>query len=722
MEKELFLNDQIKYKCIIENNNISFEFDKNLSFLNRFITKTKRDNTTFVSIGMKQILIIRNNEITKVLPISTTEIRILRAYYNHFISRSEDLISLFRESKEKIMRNLKSLNKKKWDNRQILKTELHTHLIEILNAKELIDYVNTYNIKYPINDRGELDFNSEYFYSYNELDQNIINNLERSLSIDYKVSNFDDLEKAVENRNQLMQRVIQVILDGLPYDKEWIKQDSIIKEKLDLLNIKMNELNIQLLNSKSKKEKNDINLEKMEVNNQIVKCKDSDKTYAGYVAYDGLFSRCLDKLSKENVTYSEISYSNDTRIKYLSNKYKENTNFKFLYSIDRTKNVKAFSNAARCLEPLLNENNVIGLDIMGNEHLLEGDEYSNFKEKLEWILPVLHIHPNSVLRIHAGEFKDSTMNVLNALKAIRETANKINDCCSDLFGESWGVIPPPRIRIGHGVNIEKNDELIHVIKEFDAVIEFNISSNYAFGHVDDLSGLPIKFYDDNDIKYVFATDGGGMYSTSLHQEQNLVNSLQTSNSSPTRQVVETDFVAKASETEKEIIKENNNTHVSEKDKNLMNKFLEHKNSNFKFKEYDNFDVALESENSIFMLDGKELNESEKINSELFKIKRFITDNDMDIDMNYFNTKIDIIDKYRRDKNLSEYAKMYLYLLEDELFNDMDSSFKSIEYLYNMDTPKNRIEEYLKRVLNLVSEQYVNDTKYYYNKNNKNKMR
>ena len=57
--------------------------------------------------------------------------------------------------------------------------------------------------------------------------------------------------------------------------------------------------------------------------------------------------------------------------------------------------------------------------------------------------------------------------------------------------------------------------------------------------------------------------------------------------------------------------------------------------------------------------------------------------------------------------------MYLFLLENELFSDMDSAFKSIEYLYNLEFPGDRIESYLKRILNLVSEQYDNDTKDYY---------
>ncbi len=721
MEKELLLNDQgVKYKCIIEKDNISFEFDKNMSFLNKFITVTNRDNGVYVTLGMKLILTIKNNEITRVLPISSTEIRILRAYYNHFVNRSENIISLFKESKEKIMRNLKALNKKRWDSTQVLNTELHTHLIEILNSHEFIEFINKYNVLYPMNENGFLDFNSEYMYSYEEI---VLNgwekNLESCLSLDFKVGNFDDLENCVNNRNQLMKLAIEEYKSNLDNDKEWIREKERIAKNLDLLNIELTNIEVKILKCNSKKEKNKLKSEKVEINNQIVKLKDSEQTFSGYIVYNDYFEECLKKLKRENISYSEISYSNDTRIKYMSDKHKDDDNFKFLYSIDRLKNVKAFSNAAKSLEPLLESGSVIGIDIMGSEHPLEGEEYSLFKEKLEWILPVLHIHPNSVLRIHASEFKDCTDNILNTLKAIRETANKINESCSDLFGESWGVIPPPRIRIGHGVNINENEELIHLIHDFGAVIEFNISSNVALGHVDDLENLPIKYYDDNDINYVFATDGGGMYSTSLLQEQNIVNNLQTSNSSPRKQEVKSDFVKSAKESEEVEVKSSKSiSEVKEDERDLMNKYLDYKDKNFKFKRFESFDEALKYENELF--NNANINELDKINMELFKIRRFINDNDLQIDMNYFNTKMNVIEKYCQDKNLSDYAKMYLYLFEKELLKDFDSSFKSVEYLYYIDIGNDSVEDYLKRVLNLVIEQYNNDTREFYNEFNKSK--
>ena len=54
--------------------------------------------------------------------------------------------------------------------------------------------------------------------------------------------------------------------------------------------------------------------------------------------------------------------------------------------------------------------------------------------------------------------------------------------------------------------------------------------------------------------------------------------------------------------------------------------------------------------------------------------------------------------------------MYLFLLEREMFPDLETSFKSIEYLYkNKDKEKQGFEKDLDRLFNLVIEQYDNDT-------------
>lgn len=714
IEKEILLNDQgLKVKCIIDGDDISFVFDKNISFLSKLLRIENIRDFKLVYLGLKKVLKIRGNSIERTLPISTTEVRILRAYYNarEELKSKKDISSFFKELKSKIemsMHNMQSLNRKPWDNDQKLHTEFHTHFIEILNGKEFLDFVNKYNITFPMSIDGSLDFESGEEYTYKDIvlngwEESLINSL--SLRID-KDNSFNDLSVINKNRNNLLNRCSKVYELTLDDDREWNKTLEIIELNKTKIIDKISELK-ELKKTKTKKSQGKINDAISRLNDELTKLINYKSTYSSSVVYNELFDICLDKLSSEGIKYSEISYSNEKRIKYISDMHKGDERFKILFGMDRLKKPKEFEKMSKQLEPLLNDGMVIGADIMGAEHSLEGSSYTDFKDSLEWVLPVLHIHPNSVLRIHAGEFKESTNNVLMTLKAIKEVSNKINESCVDLFGEVWGVVPPPRIRIGHGINVEKNPELISLLQELDATVEFNISSNYTLGHVDDLSSLPLDFYHKNKINYVICTDGGGMYETSILQEQNIANNLQTIDINPRRQAVKLDYVKKSSETEKRILEDNKTLsgRVSEKDRKLYEKFIATKSSD-KNNEYACFTDALDDENKVLFGD-EEVVESKKIDEELFRIKRYIMDNNLDYDEEYFNYRIDKVLNYN-SRNMGDFAKIYLYILERELFPEMSSSFKSVDYIRNDTVKKNKIDEELSKIYKLVCNIYESD--------------
>ena len=127
------------------------------------------------------------------------------------------------------------------------------------------------------------------------------------------------------------------------------------------------------------------------------------------------------------------------------------------------------------------------------------------------------------------------------------------------------------------------------------------------------------------------------------------------------------------------------------------------------KTFDNFESALEDENNEFTYDGKVLTESEKVNDELLKIRNYIALHNLDLDNDYLEKRINIVNSYNESSEKSDYAKMYLFLLEREMFPDLNTSFKSIEYLYqNKDKEKEGIEKELDKILNLVIEQYDKD--------------
>ena len=744
MEKEILLNDQgYKYRCIIDKDNISFDFDKNISFLEDLVRVEDINNSKFVYLGLRKILKVQGTNIERILPITTTEIRILRAIYNHKRDtiKSKDIIEHFKTIKNNIeisMHNFTALNKKAYDNSQKLKAEFHTNLMDILNPREFIEFLNKYNITYPINSDGEFDLSSDDVYTYKELVFNEWDKkLEDSLRLGIDDKDSKSIEKISKIRRNLLKRAVDNYSLELSMDKEWnrIEEDTInsIKDKEK----RMVELD-ELRKNATFAEKKSINKEKLFLNDEITKLKNIRNNYAGNYVFNDLLDSCVEKFEREGVEYSEISFSNESKLKYMSEKHKDAEKFKLLFSIDKSKSIIKYADAARTLESLLFDGVVIGTEILGFDSGLDGKDYDDFKEKMEWILPVLHIYSGSVLRLHAGDSDDATMNILNALKAIKETENKINESCSDLFGEVWGVLPPPRIRIGNSIDIENNKELVDLIHEFDAVIEFNVTANYSLGRVDNLSDLPIKAYDENNIKYVFSTGGGGVYSTSINQEENIINNVQTTNEKPTKQKVDINFVENASITEEELVNDSKENKVNDEDKNLMNKFLEHKEKELEEKEevtieddndktielriepfnqikrYKSYNEAMEEENKLFgSKPRKEIKESVKVKSELKRIKNYIKEKNIEVNEEYLKTKMGIVEKYSKDKHLSEYAKMYLFLLEKELFPELSTSFITIEYLSTCYEEKNRIEEYLKRVFLLVSEQYVNDSEEYY---------
>lgn len=712
MTKEILLNDQgLKMYCIIdEDNNVSFEFDNNIKFLEKLITLTNENDlgVKTLFIGKKKILRIRHKEIQQVSKITSTEIRILRAIYNYstHLEKFNGLLITFRDLKEKIKNstdNLRSINHVKWDDKQHLKTELHTHLLEILNANEFIDFVSPFNITFPLDINGNLDFAGGVEHKYSDvIKYDLLNNLISSLTLDLdKETDFDRLETIVKNRSELMKRCASNLYEELSLRPGWIAKESKLKGEIASIENK-----IKKEKSKPKKEWNKELLEKL--NNELSEKKNFNENLALAETYSLFLDTALKKLSKENIEYSEISFSSPNTLRVLSKRFKDRDDFKLLMSVNRENNVKHFKKVSKNLEELLNEGTVIGLDIMGLEKPIDDEEYELFKERYEWVLPVLHMYPNSVLRIHAGEFTDATLNVYKTLKAIKETSEKINSACKDLFDEDWGMIPPPRIRIGHGINIQKNPELIDLLKEMDVVVEFNISSNYALGHVENLESLPIKYYEDNGIKYVFATDGGGVYSTSTLQEENLAKNLSYKyTGSGQKPKKEGNFVSSASETEKEIIESNKKENTpSKKDREIYDKFRMYKESKpIVTKTYTSYLSALEDENKSFSYLGKLL-EIDKIQVELRRVERYMIENDVTLDSEYINNRIAQIRTLLADSQKTDEAKIYLFLLEKEKFPELDSGFKTLEYVYNpLVDNKEKITELMRDLVYLVKNNY-----------------
>ena len=754
MEKDILLNDDgLKVKCILEEGNVYFEFDKSYEFLNGLLKTEKSGNLTFVYLGLKKILRIENDNIERILTVSNTEVRILRSLYeNNKMLNSLNLIDSFNVVKNNIPKSGFGFKLLK---RSRVKTESHTYLTEILEAIELIRFLNEYDISYPMNEYGMLDFNSDKYYTYEQVKYNgWAKNLENSIRVNLarKITASEYNEK-VKNREQLLKLACTSLEEMLGDTVEWKKIESDIKRASDDIIDQIKDIDDNMV-GKTRTEKKRLNKGKNKLNEKLNKLNNLKASQAAKILYNELLNISLDKLTNEKAGYSYISFSNDTRLEFMSKKHPNDKRFIFLYSIDQNKNVKKFEDYSKNLESLINTGMVIGAEISGFEELNDKD-IKSLKEKLECVLPVLRMHPDSILRIKAYDFNDASENICIVLKTIREVFNKINESCVDLFGSEWGLLNPPSIHICYNVRIDDNPELASLIKAFDACIEYNLNSNKALKGINDYSKVSLSLFDKNNIKYVYSTDGNGMYYTDYNED--LVSSTIESNTplvnedidvvpdtheetivSPVKPVSIDEVVKKPIEPVKyEPVKEeatieeqaeeddiidnieipyeevDNNKGVykeEELEQTLYDIFADLRKENKTIEEVakemddsDNYQSALEEENLLFTVDGKLLSESEKVDNELSRLKELFNNN---LDMDYINNKVSRINELNKNSHTSDNAKMYLFLLEREMFPTFKTNLKSIEYLYNnKDKEKDNIERELGRIFNLVTEEY-----------------
>lgn len=139
-----------------------------------------------------------------------------------------------------------------------------------------------------------------------------------------------------------------------------------------------------------------------------------------------------------------------------------------------------------------------------------GNQSKSLKRKLELITELFANYPNTntVLRIHSGETPFSLNNtiwILNALREIKESYD-------------FDIFPPPEIRIGHGVYFQESDLYVQLLREVNATIEINASSNLALGNISTTNILPYDYYLEHGINVVLSTDGHGLYDTDIRRE------------------------------------------------------------------------------------------------------------------------------------------------------------------------------------------------------------
>lgn len=149
---------------------------------------------------------------------------------------------------------------------------------------------------------------------------------------------------------------------------------------------------------------------------------------------------------------------------------------------------------------------VAGSDIIGEEI----NDIRELQPLIREITALAAETESFVIRIHAGENDCLRDNVANSIRCVRNSL---------IPGQKM-----PHVRIGHGLytadlRSQKGKSLIRELRESDAVLEFQITSNVRLNNLSTLSRHPLKQYLAAGISCVQGTDGGALYGTDSIDEQ-----------------------------------------------------------------------------------------------------------------------------------------------------------------------------------------------------------
>ena len=353
------------------------------------------------------------------------------------------------------------------------KTELHTHLMGILPAEKFLGFLSQYTdcIYWPID--GPISNASQTIPIASALyDKEVLDSLriQHGTQVDYLA-----LNNMYATRTELLKLAVH-------------KVTTTISEKLA-------DEHLDIAEDKEKK---------------IIQQQAEQGVYNNYI------NCCLEELVSQGVKYVEISYSNFKKTLGYSIRedLKDKITCKFLLSTDRSRSTRTLKQQVKDLRKAMDSGYFVGVDIMGLEvPFSEADlDYNNsrsFQKKLEILFDELRQHDNTTLRIHSGEVPN-TNNTIITLQMINQIA------------ETKGiVIPPPEIRIGHGIHFTPSKEYLNLLKKFQCVVEINASSNFGLKNIQDYQDIPYNYYLENEIPIVLTTDGHGMYDTTIKQENEI---------------------------------------------------------------------------------------------------------------------------------------------------------------------------------------------------------
>jgi adenosine deaminase CECR1 len=206
-------------------------------------------------------------------------------------------------------------------------------------------------------------------------------------------------------------------------------------------------------------------------------------------------------LDKINI-YEKIWNPNNieyTIIENLVEKYKKVGLYVYMI-VGRHRGKKGNTNNIKLIEKMceLNKygNNLIrGIDIFGEEDISADNlEYKKVLEACD-----------ANLYIHSGESTNTPQNEKNINLAIALELNK------DVKVDNKDLYQHKKVRVGHGLELIKSNELMDSFKEKKIHVELCPLSNYILGYVKNISNHPGKTFIKNGIRVSINGDDQGIY-------------------------------------------------------------------------------------------------------------------------------------------------------------------------------------------------------------------
>ena len=376
------------------------------------------------------------------------------------------------------------------------KTELHTHLMGMMTAEGFVDFLSQYLdcIYWPINEP--------------------ISNATQTVPIASILNDKDAL-------NSLR----------IPHGEQvdYFTLDDRYSTRTELLKLAAHTTFSKLYDMLEDNDPNVSNEDKRKIITQ----------QAETTVYNDYINRSLQELVNQNVKYVEISYSNPRRIAsfQISQNLQDKITCKFLLSTDRSRSTRNMKQSAKSLKKILTQGTSVGVDVMGQERpfSIEELDYNNsrsFQRKLEILFDELLQYDNTTLRIHSGEIP-APNNTLITLRMIDQIATK-----------KGIVIPPPEIRVGHGLHFNPSEDYVNLLKKFHCIVELNASSNFGLKNIKDYNEIPYSYYLENDIPVVISTDGHGLYDTTIKEEDSIAKNHTTEKEYNTILQIDSDILGK----------------------------------------------------------------------------------------------------------------------------------------------------------------------------------